>query len=692
MAGAQASVNTDSPSSDSRGEIQFNTSLSLTIAELFYRSFKRLFEGEAFVDDVDNDLKKANISTPVEIYISAALGYGTIIGAFIGLLTSLGAWLVFSTQVGGAFLEPSMFPFSESLITNTVVAVLNLVQYPLLSILLGISGAILGFFMALTFATYYPKHLKRSRRREINLVLSDAIAFMYSLSVGGTNQLQVMKAVANAEDTYGEVSVEFTRIVYDMEYFNTDYQTAVANISERTPSKELSAFLSDMLSVIDSGGNMTTFLQTQQEMMREKGRKKQEEMLDTLEFFGEMYMSLSILPMGLLIVLVIVSMMGDPQILALYATVYAILPGINVMFAILVSTVKKDEVGDGRLDTEGNIAASGEDETRLTEVGVIEHYMSGPNNWFFKPIRAHEIRYRVQQVLKSPWEFFRIRPSYVLMITIPVTILVMVLLVATGLAAPSRQEMVLNPYIQTVMWMYVPLFLNLVPLAVFYEWNRRTRGRITDTLTQDIRKLANANETGQPILEAMQVSSDGRESLMGKEFNRMYKKAKFGTSLSAALVEFNNRYRIPRLARIVKLIQKAQEASSNITEVLNTAAVTSRYQDEIEQERLQRTRMQVAVIAITYIVFLGVITMLDVYFLGEMLSGVELESDNPIGSGFADIDITLISMLFFHAVTIQALCAGAVSGYIQTGRISSSYKYIVLYMTLAAIAWGAIAV
>lgn len=669
-----------------------NSSLSLSVAELFYPSFKRLFEGEEFVDELEDDLGKANINTPVEIYVSAALGYGAILGGILGIVIGAFAWILISSTLDPTLLPLDPIPFTEYDAMLYLIAILSALKYPFASLILGLAGAAVGFIVALSLASYYPKYVARGRSREIELLMGDGLAFMYSLSVGGTNQLQVMEAIANAEDTYGELSVEFQRIVYEMKYFNTDYQTAVKNVAEVTPSDELEAFLSDMLSVIDSGGDMTSFLETQQEMMRERGRKKQEEMLDAMEFFGEMYISLNILPMGLLIVLVIVSMMGTPQLLGLYVTVYAIIPGLNIMFALIIATVKKDEVGDGRLDTEDDVAAKGEDETELTSMGVIDHYATGSNAWFFKSIGNNELRHRITHILQSPWDFFRIRPPYALILTLPITVLVMGVLLAAGLASPSITEMINAPYIQTVMWLYVPIFINLGPLAFFYEWNRRTRGRITDTLTQDIRKLANANETGQPLLEAMRVSAAGDSSLLGREFQRMYKKTKFGTSLSPALIEFNNRYRIPRLARVVKLIEKAQEASSNITEVLQTAAITSRYQDELVQDRLQRTRMQVAVSGISFIVFLGVIMMLEVYFLGEMLSGVDLESDNPVGGGFGDLNISLISMLFFHAVTLQAMCAGGIGGYIQTGKFRSSFKYIVLYMMIAAVAWGIFAV
>lgn len=692
-------MSTNSPSKSNAGQesggtvsrkIDQDESLSLTIAELFYPSFKRFFEGEDIVNQVEDDLGKANISKPVEIYMSTALGYGTLIGGSLSLFVSLLAGVLLYGMEPLLEVTLDMVPHSGSLAVQYLVIGVNVIQFPILVVLLAGTGAFLGFLFAFGLGVYYPKHIARTRSREMELLLGDAISFMYSLSVGGTNQIQVMQSVAAAEDTYGEVSVEFQRIVYEMKYFNTDYQTAVENVTQLTPSQELEVFLSDMLSVIDSGGDMTTFLKTQQDVMRERSQKKQEEMLDTMEFFGEMYMSLNVLPMGLLIVLVIISMLGEPALVGLYATVYALLPGLNLLFGIIISTVKKDEIGDGVLSTEGNVAAKGEDETRLNGMGIIDHYVNGEHASFFKPVRSKEFQYRLMKILREPWEYFRIRPTFVLALTIPMTVLVLATLAAAGLAKPSISAMVSDPYVQTVMWLYVPVFLNVLPLAVFTEWNRRTRGKITDTLTADIRKLANANETGQPVLEAMRMATTGNESLVSKEFRTMYKKAKFGTSLSPALVEFNNRYRIPRLARVVKLIQKAQEASSNITEVLQTAATTSRYREELEQDRIGRTRIQVAVTAMTFLVFLGVILMLEVFFIGQMIASVDVGEGNPIGGGGLDID--LVSMLFFHAVTIQGLCAGALSGYIQTGKFSSSYKYVVAFMTITALVWGIFAV
>jgi flagellar protein FlaJ len=171
----------------------------------------------------------------------------------------------------------------------------------------------------------------------------------------------------------------------------------------------------------------------------------------------------------------------------------------------------------------------------------------------------------------------------------------------------------------------------------------------------------------------------------------MYAKVNYGMSLREAMVEFNNKYHIPRLARTIKLISEAQEASSQITDVLSTAAQSSENQDDIERERKSRTRMQVAIILMTYLTLLAVMAILKVQFLDTMASmggsgGGEAAGAGGLSFG-ASIDTQLLSLLFFHAVTLQAVLSGIISGYIRDAQIISGVKFVVILQTLALAVW-----
>ncbi|TKX52319.1 flagella assembly protein j, partial [Halorubrum sp. SS7] len=110
---------------------------------------------------------------------------------------------------------------------------------------------------------------------------------------------------------------------------------------------ELSQFLSDMLSIVNSGGDMEGFLKDKKEKHLRTSKQEREMTLETLELFGEMYMTLSLFPLLLIIILVIMGMMGEADDRLLYATVYVLIPLVGVGFLVLVSTVKQDDPGDG---------------------------------------------------------------------------------------------------------------------------------------------------------------------------------------------------------------------------------------------------------------------------------------------------------------------------------------------------------
>jgi len=663
----------------------------LIVAELFYPMYRRFFEGTSRFNKLKEELNRANIGYPVEIYASGALGYGMIVAFLVGMALALMTLTILPFAMDPLSAFANQFAFSDHPFIQEYKNYLIMATYITVPMFVGLFAAAVGGVIATGILLYYPSYRSSRRARQIDLVLGDAIAFAYSLSVGGTNQVKIMEKLANAEDTYGEASVEFQRIVFQMRWFNTDFQTAVTHVVETTPSDELSEFLDDMLSIINSGGDMTTFLKRRHEEAQENAKRKQEEVLDTMELFGEMYTTLNLLPIGLIVVLVIMSSIGSPQTYALTLLVYGLIPLINVAYLIMVSTVKQDEVGNGKLDAGGKIAAQPVDETKINRMSVISEYLKSEYQKTFKKARRKEFQYRLVKVLRSPGKYFKQRPVLVLTFTIPLTLLTMLALVVTNLATLDPDRFIKQSYSQTVLWIYFPVLFNLIPLTIFYEWRRISRGEITDSLTDDLRKLANANETGQPVLEAMKITSEGSDSLLSDEIGIVYSKAQYGTNVSDALIEFNNRYLRPRLARTIKLVQKAQEASSNITEVLQTAAKNSRYQDEIYAERKKRLRTQIVITGVTFLIFLGVILALDVFFVSELLAntgeGGGLQQLDNTGGG--QLDGNVVSLLFFHAVTVQAIFTGLASGYGRTGKIRASYKYIILYMMIALLLWGA---
>ena len=657
------------------------------LADAFYPLYRWAFsERSDFVADVETKLAEARMDDPVELFVSRALGVGALLGLVLwGLGLALGYVLFYLGLVPTESLIGVPVP------NDALLAVITALKIPALVVGTGLVFGAVGFALGFGGLVAVPYMRSSSREREINMLLADSVSFMYALSIGGMNQLEILEAMAKADDTYGEVAMEFRAIVQETEYFDTDYRTAVRNRAMETPSDELSQFLTDMLSIINSGGNMTEFLADKKDKHMRTAKQQQELTLETLELFGEMYMTLSLFPLLLIIILVIMSMLGQAQMFLLYATVYVLTPVVGLGFLVLVATVKEDEPGDGYLELGDGETSR---EPGLRDLGLVERFVG--EYGIFDRVRSREGTHETLRLLKHPAGFFRDRPLFTLAFTVPVTAVVMGAAVLGGVAPTTWDGMVDQPIWGTFLYAYVPLYGVGLPLAVFREWNVRSRHRITNKLSDNLRKLSSANDTGMTLLESVQTVADTTTGKLGQEFEVMYAKVNYGTSLRQALVEFNNKYHIPRLARTVKLVAKAQEASSQITAVLTTAAQASENQDDIDRERRSRARMQVVIIVMTYLTLLAVMVILDVKFLGTMeglstsagAGGQAAEAGaNQLDFG-GGIDTDVLGAMFFHAVTIQGLVSGFIAGYIRDASVLAGVKFAVVLPTVALIAFS----
>ncbi len=646
----------------------------------FYPFYQWLFDEDSdFVGNVEDRLAESRMADNVEMFLSRALAVGLIAGLGLWLLGMMVGWLFVQLFVGDVLVGVRLPEGAEFLRT---------LRTPLIVLVSGLIFGSIGFGIGFGSVVSIPYFRAGGREREINTLMPDGIAFMYALSVGGMNQLEILKAMAKADDTYGELSREFQSIVLETEYFDTDYRTAVQNQALTTPSDELAQFLTDMLSILDSGGDMTDFLEDQKDKHLRTAKQEQRKLLDTLELFGEMYMTLSLFPLLLIIILVIMSMMGSgDQTMMLYGTVYGLIPLIGAGFLVMVSTVTHDEVGDGYLRPDAGEDFTVDEGIGVFNPGLIEEY-TGERKLFDK-IKRQEGTHELMEIVKAPHLFFRDHPTLVLVLTVPLTLLIMIGGLATGNMPLSLDEMQSNPIVGTIMWVYVPIYVNLLPLAIFYEWNVRSRKAILNDLSENLRKLASANDTGMTLLDSIKVVSETSSGKLSKEFETMHSKVNYGTSLKDALREFNNKYHVPRLARTIKLISEAQEASSQIQDVLSTAATASENQDEIERERKARTLMQTVIIIMTYLTLLAVMALLKIQFLDTM-GGLAAAGENGADEAeeFAGgLDAEFLSMLFFHAVTLQAIISSFIAGYIRNVELLSGAKYAVILSTIALITW-----
>ncbi|MFB6141613.1 MAG: type II secretion system F family protein [Halosimplex sp.] len=493
------------------------------ITDTFYPVYEFLFDGDSkFETDLERKLAEAQMGRNVEMYLTWALGVGLLSGFVLFAVGLFLSYLLFGT---GIVHVDSLIGLR--LPDGPLQQLARLARGAFLVVGGGLLVGSIGFGSAFGFFVALPYSRSAQRRREMNLLLPDAISFMYALSVGGMNQLEILESMAKADDTYGEVSHEFQSIIKEAEYFDTDYRTAIQKRADETPSNEFGQFLTDMLSIIDSGGNLTDFLADKKELHFQTAKEEQERILDTLELFTEIYITLSLFPLLLIVILVIMSLMGQANDLLLYGTVYGMIPLTGAAFIVLVSTVRQDEFGDGYLKPDDSAGQFDGDATAgPLNLGLITEYVG--THYVFDRIKNREATNETLELIRQPHRFFKSNPLYSLAVTVPAAVAVVAVAVSFEVVPVTWQGALDAPLRSTVVYAYVPLFLTCVPLAVFWEWNVRSRREILDNLSATLRKLSNANATGLTLLESVRLVGETSPGRLGDEFGTMYVKSRYG--------------------------------------------------------------------------------------------------------------------------------------------------------------------
>ncbi|MFP4632719.1 MAG: type II secretion system F family protein [Halobacteriales archaeon] len=628
-------------------------------------------------------INQARMEVGYDMYLSRITLYSIItgvIGAVIGVaVAALLASMGFFQDVSIAVTLPSGAAEAVSAYADYIAGFF--IMLVMTAVLGGITGGILY---------YIPSFKAGERKREIDNTLPFAVTFMYALSRGGMNIIEVMRKLANAEDVYGEVANEFDMMLRDMDYFGNDLRIALRNTSDMTPSENLSDFLDDLLSVIDSGGEMTPFLLNKSQQYHEIKKQDQKGFLDTLALMSESYVTAFVAaPLFIIIIMTIMSVMGGAEMMQLYAIIYLVLPIASLGFAFVIDIIATgDASATKQLEMEREV---------FTLEDVEEIASRADDDRIDDLVQAKKMQ-TFKDFARDPLQGIKERPMLSLAFTAPLAVIVFAAMVLSGLATLSMDAMLEDPIWNTIALAILPMMLMVMPLSVFHEIKKRREKKIIRELPETLKKLSSANETGMTLNESLLLVSKTSSGVLSRELKKVHNEIQWGSNLNDALISFANRMRIPRLSRTIKLLTKANESSGDVQGVLEVAArdVDSAY--KLDRERFQNMIIYTVIIIISFLVFLFVIVILDNQFLGEMTDvgggGDAASAAEDAGGGgggaaggafnVADIPIEQYRMVFFHAGVIQAFCSGLVAGQMGENDIMSGLKYGIV-MTLVAV-------
>ena len=612
------------------------------------------------------DLVSARMSYTPERYVF----YGLILTLVSGFgFAALGYFLAtsFTVSVPGTYTH--IYNVYNITLPNSVI--LELPNYVIATIAAVISYIIGALFVYWLYMKY-PGMRKKTRATKINLTLHNAVAYMFAMRKGGGQLLPIFRSISDNAPVYGEVALEFRQVIRDADFFGLDIITALRHLMDTTPSAKFKQFLEDMISVIETGGDLTGFLSGRVRLYQEEARFEQKEFLQFLSLVSEAYVTLFVAgPLFLIIIMVVMGMMGGAAIMQMALVVYLLMPIGSLVFIILIDMISIKSEGIEQYTRVQELS-------EYSDVRVVKN--PGDEKYFEKLLHYDRIR-NVKEFIRHPLQAFITNYTLTLFITIPVAVVYLSTVYFN--IPPSGFEQFIDILDDHIV---IAVLIILVPYGIFYElWRRNIRG-IESSIPDFLDRMAGINQVGLTIAQAISIMVNTKLGLLSYEIRRIKRDMDWGANFTDALIRFEQRISTPMIARTVTLISKATQMSGSIGDVLTIAASDSRMSETLKKERLSEMFIYTAVIYLAFVVFIFVVAVITTQFI-PVLGNVNTKNLPTAGAfaAFSSVSMYTISRLMYHGCLIQAFFSGIIAGQMGEGSLSAGLKHAAIMLIIALV-------
>ncbi len=249
-----------------------------------------------------------------------------------------------------------------------------------------------------------------------------------------------------------------------------------------------------------------------------------------------------------------------------------------------------------------------------------------------------------------------------------------------------------RPLDRFLYWAVIAVLGFIGPYGFYVAKKQREIKQIERRLPDFLRDVAEAGRFGMTLAEAIVVSSGGRYGKLTPEIKKMAAQITWGVPATEALRLFAARVKTPMVGRVVAIIVKSSDAGGDVADVLTMVSHDTKENQLTEDERRITMSTYIAVIYISFLVFLVTIWILNVTFLPKMLeaSGALANTgsavQSPLAQNLPEV-VYNIRVAFFIALIVHALGDGVLAGVLDTGKIPNGLRHSFVMLVIALFAF-----
>ena len=169
---------------------------------------------------------------------------------------------------------------------------------------------------------------------------------MSAVAGSGANPMSIFELIADS-DEYPELKKEIKKILNYVNLFGYNLTNALKNVAATTPSPEFKELLNGMISTIETGGDLRSYLKEKSYDALNTYRFDRKKQVEALATYSEVYTAILIAsPLLLLVTLAIINSIGGnlgglSVVTIAWISILGVLPLLNIGFMVFVNISQK---------------------------------------------------------------------------------------------------------------------------------------------------------------------------------------------------------------------------------------------------------------------------------------------------------------------------------------------------------------
>ena len=565
---------------------------STKYSQFSLRIFKRI-ASRFFIEDGERNLlmEKANINLPYEEYKALAC-----MNILISILLPVVVIFVIT------FLIPSI-PFS----------------------ILAILAICIPSIVGLAY-WYYPEYRIKSRAADIERFLPYSINFISTMSKTGISPGEIFRTLAKA-DIYGEIQNEAKKIAKEIDVMGVDNLTALKHGLERTPSKKFKAFLQGMIGTIQTGSDLSAFLNSSVERYMRDDLLARKKNLEFLGLIAELFvMAVIAFPLFLVIIISVMGFIGkttSTQFDVIYLIAFIMLPLAYYGFYVLIKSTTIQEIGKSRKETASNFR-----------------------------------------------ELYENNKSSVHIILFSLGVLIFFYILLTVLQIFGYLTLSFYHILEVI---FLSFLVIIGPIGFHSYMDTQRRKEIQYKFPDFLESVGNSLDAGMSIFDAIKTSSKGKYGKLTPELEKMKAELSWNIPIKTVFTNFANRMKNPLLKRAVITINRGIQMGGNTSKIFLAAAKEIRQVNDVREQRTANMSMYTIVIIMCFIVFLFIMYVINNTLFSYFFNFQATQGD--LGSVINIVDYNRLHYALYSFVFVQGVGSGLLGGFLLDGNLSSGVRY-----------------